>query len=279
MRRNDLDETTLDLPWLPRVTHVVFERSPLVLALCQVRFAPILSIADPVFVAPFQREIQAQYPVAAKHVGVEMEIKLDEAEIRPGTPYSFQWRFSDQDDNWVVILAQNFLAIETRAYENFDDFIERLRKALLVLVEYIRPSVITRLGLRYINEIRLNGLNWTSIIRHELLGALAIEALSRDVHQAMQQMVLRYPNDLAINIRHGILPLGTTVKPRPAERTADEPFYLLDFDAFREVRSPGDLPMDPDTICETTRLFNEVIYRLFRWSITEEYASTLGVRR
>lgn len=271
----------LELPWLPEAPHAVFERPPLMLALCQVRFAAVLGVSDPAFVAPFQRSIQNQYPVALPAMAGRVEIEIGPGaaapEVRAG-PQSQQWRFSDQQDDWTTVLAQDFVAVETRVYDTFADFLGRLRQVLEAVVEHIQPSLATRVGLRYVNEIRTGHEDWSSVVRRELLGPLAVPELQRDVRQAVQQILLRSPDAEGATITHGILPNSTTVQPRQGVAPPAEPFYLLDFDIFREYYPPQALPMDPDMICEQVETFNKTIYRLFRWSVTDEYISALGVR-
>lgn len=270
----------LELLGLPHVPRVVLEHPPLALALCQVRFARVLGVADPKNVAPFQRAIQSQYPFGGSARQVELEVAVEDAgesALRVGTR-AHQWRFTDQHNNWTVVLAEDFVALETHAYEDFSDFLSRLREVLEAVAEHIQPSAGTRIGLRYLNEIRPGHRDWSAVIRPELLGPLAVAELQDRVQQAIQQLTLRYPDNQGINIRHGVL-TGAVVRPRPGEKLSDESFYLLDFDAFREFPSTGPLLMAPGSICEHVEMYNQVIYRLFRWSVTEDYIATLGLRR
>lgn len=264
---------------LPEVQHLVFNQSPLILALFQIQFSPVLSIDNPIFVAPFQEAIQKEYPLVSYSDQVEYEvgINVEEAEIRKGNPFR-QWRFSDKEDNWVVVLDHNFLTIETRAYEYFEDFIVRLRQVLAALVEHIRPTVSTRIGLRYINEIRTEDKDWSLIIRNELLGPLMNNALAEHTIQSIQEIQLTLPNEQNITIRHGYFPNGTVVQPRPGTEIPSLPFYLLDFDASNNFPLPDPIEMDFDAVCNYVTDYHQTIYKLFRWSVTEQYISSLGVR-
>lgn len=270
-----------DLVGLPETSVVVFENPPLVLAVCEVRFASILGIADPVFVAPFQRAIMAQYPKLSRVAGIEMEVDVggSEPEIR-NRGASSSWRFSDPDDNWVVVLSQGSVALETRTYERFYDFLARLRQVLDVLNQHIQPAVRSRIGLRYINEVRPGHSDWRRVIRQDLLGPLVVPELWENAKEvtSVQQLVIRYGGNQGLNIRHGLIPGGTAIQPRPGEEPPQEPFYVLDFDAFQEVQPATSLSMNIDEICRYVEKFNQVIYRLFRWAITQDYVSTLGVR-
>jgi len=275
-------DSELKLLGLPDVPRVVLKRAPLVLALCQVRFTSMLSVNDPASLATFQRAIQSKYPIAAQVQEVELVVGVgpNPPEIRQEQRRSPQWQFTDQNDNWKVVLSQDFLALETRTYEHFDDFLTRLREALDALVEHIQPTIVTRLGLRYINEIRVNGydsMTWHEIIHQDLLGPIAVSELVENATQvvALQQMSLRYPGDLGINIHHGLLPIGTTIKLRPKEQQPIGPFFLLDFDVFREFSLPEAPTMDIKVISQHIKVYHQMIYRLFRWSVTEQYISTL----
>lgn len=276
-------DTDIELRELPAAPDVVFKQAPLALALCQLRFNTILSITNPGFVGPFQRAIQDQYPLSSsapiQEIGVQIGLVTGEANIQSGSPY-LRWQFSDNEDNWRVILTPDFLAVETRTYNHFNDFLNRLRKALDALIQYIQPANGIRLGLRYVNEIRPGQLDWTKVIRSELLGPVANPIITDQTTQvtSLQQLQMRYANHQGININHGSLPGGTTVRPRSGEEFVDQPFYLLDFDVFREFSSPNTLPIDSDAICRHIEAYHESISRLFYWSLTDQYISTLEVR-
>jgi uncharacterized protein (TIGR04255 family) len=275
-------KTELDLLNLSDAPRVVLNNAPLVLALCQVRFSSMLSVTDPASLAAFQRDLQSKYPVAAPVQEVELLVGVgpNDLGLRGEQRRLPQWQFTDQDDNWKIVLSQDFLSLETRNYVHFDDFLERLQEALDALSRHIQPTIGTRLGLRYINEIRsgdLHNLDWSDVIRPELLGPLTDKGLVGNTSQvvAMQQLLLRYPNDLGINIHHGLVPSGTTVRLRPKEESPKQAFYLLDFDIFREFSLPQALEMDSKAICQYVAMYHKMIYRLFRWSVTEKYISTI----
>ena len=276
-----MDHSLVELLGLEDVSHAVYRKSSLVLALCQVRFNPILSIANPASVAPFQLAIQDLYLMTAPPpppIAVQ---------FAPGVPVQVQqpiaggpWIFTDADDNWRLVLAQDAISLETRVYQSFSDFLERLRHVLTALVQHIQPVVVTRVGLRYINEIRSDDKDrLASFISQELLGPLSVSQFQAGAVQSMQELLLRYEGGYGINIRHGLLPNGTTVQPRNGEEVSRVPFYLLDFDAFVELAKPRGVPLDIDTVCEQVRDFNRTNYRLFRWSVTDQYESTLEVVR
>jgi uncharacterized protein (TIGR04255 family) len=273
-----MEQAMLDALRIPSVERIVFEQTPLMLAICQVRFRPILSISEPAGVAPLQRALLERYPILNPFG--ELEFKLQglpsQTQIEPGTP-AHRWKFTDPDDTWTVVLALDFITIETRRYETFEDFLVRLRELLTAFGESFPRTIGTRIGLRYINEIRAADERWGEVVRPGLLGPVGEPELSEQIDQAIQQIVLKVDDDQGINFRHGILE-GTAVQPRPGDEPPASKFYLLDYDAYREYPRPGSLLLDPDVVCRQVEIHHDAIERLFRWSLTEEYTASLGVR-
>jgi uncharacterized protein (TIGR04255 family) len=264
-----------DLVGLPDVPVVVFDRPPLVLAICQVRYATELRVTDPTVVSRYQDAIRSELPVAsqAQALGVHIPLGIGTAQIKQGT----QWHFTDLEDVWKVVVAPNFLTLETRRYSSFGDFLGRLRRVLDAFRQEVAPAVVTRLGLRYINEIRPGHARWVEVVSPELLGPLAVPELSVAVNHSLQQIQLRYPDNQGINLNHGLIPAGNAVQPRAGEQLPPGSFYLLDFDTFRDFAVPLAFILDTSRICAEIEEFNKVVYRLFRWAIRSDYIQTLGV--
>lgn len=275
-----MEQTVLDLLRLPDVPVVVFEHSPLALTICQCQFTTVLGVNDPSFVAPFQRAIRQSYPVAKQvnQVTVGIGFGSGEATIQEERKPSARWQFSDLEGTWTVVLAPDFISLETRTYRHFSDFSQRLHEVLVALSQHIDPTLGTRIGLRYINELRPVPVQGEWPIKRELLGPLAVTGLGEYVVQAMQQLQFRYPDHQGVSMHHGYFPQGTAVQPLPGQKFLDQPFYLLDMDIFREFPIPGSegMPMDPNVICDYMEVFNKAVYRLFRWAITDEYAASIG---
>lgn len=267
----------LDLKAPPRR---VFERTPLILALCQVRYAPMLNVTNPIAVAPFQEAIIGDYPVLSQeqNVNVHVEGDLNRASVQHSSG-STSWRFTDTEDTWTVVLTTEFLTLETRSYSDFSEFLTRLKKVMTALAKSIRPSVGKRIGLRYVNEIRPGNSDgtsdWTSIIRPELLGALAIPQIAGFAKHSIQLIQLQGPSDIGVNIQHGSFPQGTVVTPRSDTEYLSDSFYLVDVDVYQEFK-PGELYVKPKAICDFVEKYHEILSLLFRWSITEDYMATLG---
>ncbi|MGH7863185.1 MAG: TIGR04255 family protein, partial [Candidatus Dormibacteraceae bacterium] len=105
-------QTLPELLDLPDVPVVVYENPPLALTLCQVRFPTVLAVADETVAARFQRAIQTGYPIAspAAHLELNIPLEVGRAQVQQGR----LWQFADPSDTWKVVLAQDFVTLETR---------------------------------------------------------------------------------------------------------------------------------------------------------------------
>lgn len=273
-----MSSATIDWLGLDVPERVVFEQPPLVLTVCQVKFAPMLSVSNPTAVAPFQQAILDLYPLASQEQNVQIHVEgnpdLSQASVQSSLG-AIAWRFSDLEDTWTVVLAPEFLTLETRAYRDFSDFADRMERLLGALDKTIHPTVGLRIGLRYVNEIRFPENEWRTAIRSDLLGTLAVPQFGDAAKQSFQYMQFLGPDEVCVNMHHGLFLSGTVVNPRPGDIPPDGPFYLLDIDVYQEFK-PGSLAMKPRAVLDAVWQYHEVVSLLFRWSVTEAYTATLG---
>lgn len=269
--------TLLALLDLPEVPIRILERPPLVLAVCELRFPRELSVADETAVAPFQKTLKGQYPILQKVPEVSVSVLLGPAatQVQPQSR-SFRWEFTDLKGIWTVTLSQETLSLGTRTYASFGDFLDRLGPVVEALINLMGVGVLTRIGLRYINEIRLTDMAYEDAIQPVMLGPIAVPQISSAVAQAIQEILLRFDDGHGVNIRHGLIPEGTTVQPKPGTEPPKGNFYLLDFDAYRQFPLPGGMIANSEAVRQYVDTFNKVIYRLFRMATTDEYISTLA---
>ncbi len=257
---------------LPHFERELLEHPPLALVVAQISFPTILlSIpTDDTLLARFQDEVRDLYPILL--IGHQMGFSLGMGGIQqqPTTTRSFQ--FTDSERQWTVALAANAVSLEARSYTNINEFTDRFSKIIATAKEIYRIDQRARLGLRYVNEIRYPGADnpadWRSLIRKELLGPLADENIASRSITTFQELSLRI-SDGGLTLRHGFFPQGTTIAPAPGTTNAPEAqgaFYLLDLDASDDTGGE----MDIQAIEKLLRSYNETVFSLFRWGLSEE---------
>jgi len=228
-------------------------------------------------VVSFQEAIRRDYPDYQKQN--RTALILTPAGVQAQSEPTILHRFSDTSAKVAVVLAPDFLALETMAYTGIDDFGERLLRVADAVRISFEPAQITRIGLRFINELRFTTqgakTEMRDAITQELLGPAGVDELQATL--VSTQQVLEFAgNDHRMLVRHGLNPSGgTTVDVLPVEGATFDPrpFYLLDIDVFTEQHIPYHL----DGIDDRLGRFNDLVRTFFAWAIREPYRrSVLG---
>ena len=129
---------------------LLLKNSPLILSLVQVRISPVLQMKS--FVPEIQERLRKRgYPRYAE--AQTQEIVLTGGP-EPMLNSSSKWVFGDRDLKTAVVVAREFVTLETTAYETFDLFVERMAEALRVVGEVAQVDLAERLGLRYLDYVR-----------------------------------------------------------------------------------------------------------------------------
>lgn len=259
---------------VPPVARFQLANAQLAQVICQIRFSPVLRIRQDDAVVAFQEAIRGPYPRYAKQQGVHLI--LTPAGVQQQTAEDPQHRFEDTDAIFRVILAPDFIALETTQYSDIDDFANRMALLAAAVEEHYAPAEIQRIGLRFINELRLTASDakaeMIDAIEPALLGVAGSDELA-GVVQGAQQILDLAGDDSRMLVRHGLQPAGTTVdptaigaggQPRPE---LNQPFYLLDIDVFAE----RNVRYSQEAVETHVRDFNDDVRSFFAWSVREEY--------
>lgn len=241
--------------------------APLIHVIAQVRFPPILSIEDSSFVAPFQETIREQYPILQPD-------KIDgfifgAEELTPTK--KMIWRFVDSEANWRVSLTSNSISLDTVAYLSRNDFIARLENVLKVIELHIKPQLVERFGLRYIDRLVNQDINDISkLVRPEIAGILGTE-VGKNIHQTINESLFYLPERKEqIIARWGLIPAHVTIDP--VVEPIDEPSWVLDLDmSLSEQRT-----FNVEELVSEAKQFSERIYTFFRWAVTDEFLQRFG---
>lgn len=267
----------LCLPTRPRE---VFATTPLTQVICQIRFSSLFAVSDPAAVAPFQSALKAEYPIARSEDQQSFVIQLaaQGAEVvqQASSPSaSVIWRFQDKKSEWSVSLSSDFVALETRAYESFEEFASRLDRVLRALESTFAPTVVFRAGIRYVNEFRVLDSDWSAVIRPEALGPLSQESITDHLQHSLQHLVLRGEDGTELQVRQGVV---AKVAPTPESLKYNAPedrFYLLDIDSYREFE-PVDMPdFMVDGLISLVGRLRATASVMFRWTVVEGFESQL----
>ncbi len=241
---------SLDIPVSPKIT---YRRNFLQSVICQVRVNPIFRVAKEL-PSEFQEAIRQDYPRAELRESIE--IKVSEEGITPPEKLGKAWRFSSEDGDWTVTLDARFIAIDTKKYLNFEDFLTRFKGIHKPYCEIYSPSSAERVGLRYINAISPSEQlrapkDWNAWVNPDLLGFAGTGRLSFPVGECFE--VVRAPQGLgSITVRHGF-------NSDPTDKVA----YLIDVDRYTDGKA------EQSGIEGLLKEFNDECYNFFEWAVSK----------
>lgn len=246
-------------PDIPAAEYEIFANPPLKAMLGQVRFPPILRIANLSTLAAFQDDIREEWPEFAQEQQINFVIGPGVQQSQPGPQHIF--RFTSADKVWNIVLATDAITIETTGggeYSSYNEFDTRFRRVWEALRKHFGPTALLRQGLRYVDHLEGDGLEaagWARLINPDLMGPLA-GPLADGLEQAISDYRFRYDDGVLV-FKHGITPAG------PENR----PGYLLDFDYFTDEPSED---ASTETVMEKFAGYHERSYAFFRWCVTDE---------
>jgi uncharacterized protein (TIGR04255 family) len=244
------------------------ENAPLIRAIAQVRFPPILSIEKKDFVGSFQEAIREKYPLLQPE---QTQGLVFGPQGVVQTESQVTWRFVDATDSWRVSLAPNFVALETTAYSSRSDFLERLQSVLVALNENFNPKIIERFGLRYIDRVVGQAKDLSVLVRPEIAGIAATE-LGEYARQTLNESLFIIPDgEEQLVARWGLMPAGATFDPDAIEPIA-EPSWILDLD----MSLSKNREFSVEALMSEAKRFAERIYTFFRWAVTDDFLRHFG---
>ena len=250
----------------PEVEDVILERAPLTEVIAQVRFPPVLRIAEET-PASFQEAIRTRLPHFSQEqeLSVQLPTKVEKGkypavQVQQTNPV---YRFQSPDTKTTATLAVDFYALSTKAYQHWEDFWALIQLVNGAVQDVYSPNHAMRVGLRYINQITL---------RDTPLGS--VDELRDLANPALVELFQQPPWNAPIEMLNRLLLQGDQDEDRLMLRfglkTQGESLLLLDFDYFQE----GQIPFEG--LEAFYRRAHDIIYRAFRWSVKERALSIFG---
>jgi uncharacterized protein (TIGR04255 family) len=186
--------------------------------------------------------------------------------------------FTVRDRTMAVALTEESITVQTTRYRHYPDFRETLSRAVQAAASVLAPDGIARVGMRYIDEIRVPGTGegdtsgWAEWVDTSLvapkLGPMAQagfpvgtwEGAAQYLTGSYEKLVLRF----GARAGYAVNPDGPLKRPDPPR---PGPFFMLDFDSFWE---PPEIPeFEPTTIMAVCDRLRAPVRALFDMLVTE----------
>lgn len=258
---------------LPALDDRPLRRSPLAVAVFQVRFEQNLSVGagdTPLRVhdqlgGPDGRYVRVE-PVQLMTGAVQVT-PLGISQVPSSNIPSRGFRMTNADGTLLMSLMPDFVSIDNTAYTAWkDDFRAKIDEVLSAVAEQVNPRVEERVGLRYVNKVMEPEVSvpadFRGIISDGLLGATADDFWSAGVTGSQQQIEIDISDGIQCVLRHGTLPRANGIGLDG---------YLLDIDVFRARPRRFNV----ESIIETCDRLNEAATAIFQGALTTSYLDRL----
>jgi uncharacterized protein (TIGR04255 family) len=252
----------------------VFPWSPLALVAAEIRFSDAARLRQQATLDKVTLALEGRFPFAEPLQ--QMNLNL----VPSGLPQIQQQRgvvLKHATSTRTLTIMASSLTYETTDYTNFDELMEDVVAGCEALVNTkVRPAV-QRIGLRYIDEVRVpepvtDVRQWSKWIDRRLIEHLDVGP--EDVPATVTQGVTSY--DLGqrrgLNFRFAALNQGPVVVPPHLQRPVFEPgpFFVLDFDGYQEFTGQTLTPLSADVVRETLSAVHAPCGATFQRAITDD---------
>jgi uncharacterized protein (TIGR04255 family) len=179
-------------------------------------------------------------------------------------------RFTVRDRTTAVGLTSNSVTIETTDYRGWLTFRSVLELALRAAAELLKPEGVARVGVRFIDEIRVPGVEqaaaWSGWLDQSVLAPAGDDMNGAGFETSTWTGAAQYSvgTDKTLVLRYGpqqgyaVDPNGAIKRPNPPP---PGPMFLLDFDCFWEPRT---IPLfSVEELLETCDTLRVPLHRLF----------------
>jgi uncharacterized protein (TIGR04255 family) len=184
-------------------------------------------------------------------------------------------RMLDRGRTLSVTISPTAVVVETSLYSQFDEFVKILERVVRAVGAAAEIAGVQRVGLRYIDEIRVDGVtrtaDWEGYIAQSLLSAVHLD--DRFEPSTIQSLVeFDLGGGQKTVMRFGALSgyIVDPAGPLRLKRTGDGPYFLIDLDSFW-IGSEDELPeFTPESVLERCASLRDPVWTLFEASITEK---------
>ena len=187
-----------------------------------------------------------------------------------------QLRFLNKERTTSVSVTWNSLVVETTDYGEWEDFKPVVLEAVRAVEESVKIAGAERVGLRYIDEIRIPGKitdvsGWTGWINDDVLSHL--DPMPDYTPESFQTVIELSGPSGQIVVRYAALDGVGVVSGEPLKRrsqTTEGPFFVIDTDSYRDVPGEEMLGFTTEVLSPVLDELHEPVGTMFQNAITDK---------
>lgn len=196
-------------------------------------------------------------------------------------PHAAQGRiFKNHNSTAALTLFPTRLVYETTSYSDFPEFLRTFLTCCDVLVAHGVQSPMERVGLRYIDEVRVptpihDARDWGDWIDKRLVEHLDVGPSEHPVTTLQGLTTYDLGNHRGLTFRFGAMKEGMVVATKtltraPLQGSPEDPFFVLDFDGFEVFSGPEVTPLRTDIVGRCLEAVHAPAGATFQRAITDK---------
>ena len=256
-------------------TREVFPNAPLVFVTCEIRFPLAPRLARYESFEALADAFAVVCPIPEQDKNHAITIRADgQPAVESNLAPSF--RFFNRARTMSIVVTQVSLSVETTDYDVWDSFRSDILLAIEEVAGLAKIAGVERIGLRYIDEIRVSEeiadvSGWQGWLNEDVLGHL--EPIAGYVPQSAQKAIHLKGPSCQLTVQYAALNGGGVVSDQPLKRRTparDGPFFVIDTDSYRDTPNEEMLKFDPGELAPVLDDLHQPAGEVFHWSITEK---------
>lgn len=252
----------------------VFPQPPLALVAAEIRFSDAARLRQQVTKDEVTIALEERFPFAE---ALEQQV----FNVSPPAPPQLQQQsgvvLRNGNRTETLTLLSGSLTYETTAYTDFDDLLAAVAAACKALVAAKVSPALQRIGLRYIDEVRVpepvtEVRQWSKWIDRRLTEHLEVGPESAPATSTQGISTYDLGESRGLNFRFAALNQGPIVVPQHLQRPAYEPgpFFVLDFDGYQDFAGEAATRLSAEVVSKTLAAVHAPCGESFQRAITDE---------
>ena len=239
------------------VAHKIYKKNFLDKVIVHLAFDSVIDLSKGL-PKQFSESLLKAYPVSKVQETVNKNIKISQAGVHVDENKGNQWQYRGLNNEKLLTLDSKFFSIQYNQQENYDVFKDEFIKFKDLLFNSYPELVVSRIGLRYINVIKIaedNPLDWSRYINDSLISSFNFLPTKEVVSRAFHNLEFNFSR-YNINFKYG---MNNPDHPAPIKKK----IFILDYDGYALGLQ------DKDSIQDNFSDINEKIYELFELSVKD----------
>lgn len=248
----------------------IYPNAPISLVIAEIRH-PVMGEISTAELSGFKSALDSLFPVVRWEENMDFEFPSGRRTVERFP------RFVSRDLHRSVTVQSEAVVVESTVYEGWEDF-RNLVETVIRAHHRVKPlEGLDRIGLRYIDEIRVPGeqdpIDWADWVDADLVGPRQIEkVLDAPIVQTQGTAITQVTPNISYTVRYGAAE-GQAVVSKDNLVRPEEPsgkYFLLDLDGAWLPSRPSVPEFQIDKTCNTLDKLHQPIRSLFESLITDK---------